>query len=92
MQTPLYEEFFNSLNTVCSPGFLERKADETSPNYLKLPPKSRSPSRVPVGTQSPSMAVDAVSSGSPGSNSKHVGNAGDQTSQENPSPQCNEAQ
>ncbi|KAK1582437.1 hypothetical protein Q3G72_014963 [Acer saccharum] len=92
MQTPLYEEFFNTLNTVCSPSFLERKADETSPNYLKLPPKSRSPSRVPVGTPSPSMAVDAVSSGSPGSNSKHVGNAGDQTSQENPSPQCNEAQ
>ncbi|KAL5786605.1 hypothetical protein ACOSQ2_008997 [Xanthoceras sorbifolium] len=93
MQTPLYEEFYNSLNTVCSPNFLERKADETSPNYLKLPPKSRSPNRVPVGT--PSIAVDAVNNGSPGSNSKHVlnvGGAGDQTLQENVSPQCNEAQ
>lgn len=102
MQTPLYEEFYNSFNAaVCSPSFLDKKSpsfldkksDETSPNYLKLPPKSRSPSRVP-GT--PSKAVDAISNDSPGSNSKHVlnvGNSSDQSAQENSSPQCiNEAQ
>ncbi|XP_031270167.1 mitogen-activated protein kinase kinase kinase ANP1-like isoform X1 [Pistacia vera] len=91
LQTPLYEEFYNSLNACCSPSFVERMSDETSPNYLKLPPKSRSPSRVPLG--SPSIAVDAVNTGSPGSNGKrvpNVANTSDQASQENSSPQCND--
>ncbi|KAJ0015190.1 hypothetical protein Pint_19875 [Pistacia integerrima] len=91
LQTPLYEEFYNSLNACCSPSFVERMSDETSPNYLKLPPKSRSPSRVPLG--SPSIAVDAVTTGSPGSNGKRVptvANTSDQASQENSSPQCND--
>ncbi|KAL9447348.1 hypothetical protein AB3S75_014918 [Citrus x aurantiifolia] len=88
LQTPLYEEFYNSLNSACSPSFVESVCDETSPNYLKLPPKSRSPSRAPVGT-SP-VAVDAVSTGSPGSNGKRASNIGvasNISAQENSSPQ-----
>ncbi|XVF31324.1 hypothetical protein REPUB_Repub16aG0135900 [Reevesia pubescens] len=89
LQTPLYEEFYNSLNLTCSPSFVEHKRDETPPNYLKLPPKSRSPSRGPIST--PSSAADAISTGSPGSNSSrrvsNMGNANDQTPQDNLSPQ-----
>lgn len=91
LQTPLYEEFYNSLNATCSPSFPESSRDETPSNYLKLPPKSRSPSRFPVGT--PSSATDAASTASPGSNSRrasNVGNANDQTSEDNSSPQCND--
>ncbi|KAG5232480.1 mitogen-activated protein kinase kinase kinase [Salix suchowensis] len=89
LQTPLYEEFFNSLNASCSPSFGGSSRDET-PNYLKLPPKSKSPSRIPVG--SPSTATDAVSTGSPGSNRRasNVGNASDQASEDNSSPQSND--
>ncbi|KAK8508913.1 hypothetical protein V6N12_035014 [Hibiscus sabdariffa] len=87
LQTPLYEEFYNSLNLSCSPSFVEKR-DETPPNYLKLPPKSRSPSRAPVGT--PSSTADAISTGSPGSNNSrclsNVDNASEQTPQENSSP------
>ncbi|XP_050224538.1 mitogen-activated protein kinase kinase kinase ANP1-like [Mercurialis annua] len=91
LQSPLYEEFYNSLNSTSSPSFAKSLKEETSPNYLKLPPKSRSPSRVPVGTQL--AASDAVSSGSPGSNNKrlsNVGNASDKSSEETSSPQCND--
>lgn len=85
LQTPLYEEFYNSMNGTCSPSYVDSTFEETTPRYLKLPPKSRSPSRGPVGT--PSMAVDAHSTGSPGSNGKRVSNicnASDQTSQDIP--------
>ncbi|OMO62517.1 hypothetical protein CCACVL1_22781, partial [Corchorus capsularis] len=92
LQTPLYEEFYNSVNVLCSPSFIENKRDETPPNYLKLPPKSRSPSRGPMGT--PSSAADAISTGSPGSNNSrrvsNIGNASDQASQENSSPQLSD--
>ncbi|XP_021817530.1 mitogen-activated protein kinase kinase kinase ANP1-like isoform X1 [Prunus avium] len=85
LQTPLYEEFYNSLNVVCSPNFLDNSPDETTSRYLKLPPKSRSPSRGPIGT--PSAVADALSSGSPGSNGRRVSNIGnDQTAQDMPSP------
>ncbi|KAH0994816.1 hypothetical protein GBA52_018680 [Prunus armeniaca] len=87
LQTPLYEEFYNSLNVVCSPNFLDNSPDETTSRYLKLPPKSRSPSRGPIGT--PSAVADALSSGSPGSNGRRVsniGNGNDQTAQDMPSP------
>ncbi|XP_030504291.2 mitogen-activated protein kinase kinase kinase ANP1 [Cannabis sativa] len=87
LQTPLYEEFFNSLNAVASPTYVESISEETTPRYLKLPPKSRSPSRGPVG--SPSGAVDSLSTGSPGSNGRPVSsicNAIDQTLKNTPSP------
>ena len=81
LQSPLYEEFYNnSLNASCSPVFVESKQDETTPKYLKLPPKSRSPSRSP-GHLSP--AFDAFGTGTPGSDSSSRGNANDQRSQLN---------
>ncbi|XP_011023603.1 PREDICTED: mitogen-activated protein kinase kinase kinase ANP1-like isoform X2 [Populus euphratica] len=90
LQTPLYEEFYNSLNASFSPNFGGSSRDETPPNYLKLPPKSKSPSRIPVG--SPSTASDAVSTGSPGSNRRasNVGNASDEASEDNSSPRSND--
>ncbi|KAJ6974376.1 mitogen-activated protein kinase kinase kinase ANP1-like [Populus alba x Populus x berolinensis] len=90
LQTPLYEEFYNSLNASFSPSFGGSLRDETPPNYLKLPPKSKSPSRIPVG--SPSTASDAVSTGSPGSNRRasNVGNASDEASEDNSSPRSND--
>ncbi|XP_019419811.1 PREDICTED: mitogen-activated protein kinase kinase kinase NPK1-like [Lupinus angustifolius] len=67
LQTPLYEEFYNTLNTSCSPNVISSPSDETgSRRYLKLPPKSRSPSRAPSSTSS--KAVD--NAGSPGSNDR----------------------
>lgn len=86
LQTPLYEEFLNSF-PACSQSFVESTRDETTPKYLKLPPKSRSPSRGPTG--GPSPAFDALNTGSPGSNSKcvsNIGSASDQSSQDVPSP------
>ncbi|KAJ6928808.1 mitogen-activated protein kinase kinase kinase 2-like [Populus alba x Populus x berolinensis] len=90
LQTPLYEEFYNNLNAPSSPSFGGSSRDETPPNYLKLPPKSRSPSQVPVG--SPSTSTDAVSTRSPGSNKRasNVGNASDQASEDNSSPRGND--
>lgn len=90
LQTPLYEEFLNSF-PACSSSFVESTRDETTPKYLKLPPKSRSPSRGPTGGASP--VVDALNTGSPGSNSKcvsNVGSASDQSSQDVPSPPLND--
>ncbi|EXB50596.1 Mitogen-activated protein kinase kinase kinase ANP1 [Morus notabilis] len=72
LQTPLYEEFYNSLNAAASPSYVDSTGDEASPRYLKLPPKSRSPSRGPIGNTSP--AVDVLSTGSPGSNGRRVSN------------------
>ncbi|KAH8507330.1 hypothetical protein H0E87_009740 [Populus deltoides] len=91
LQTPLYEEFYNNLNAPSSPSFGGSSRDETPPNYLKLPPKSRSPSQVPAG--SPSTSTDAaVSTRSPGSNKRasNVGNASDQASEDNSSPRSND--
>ncbi|WCJ43158.1 NPK1-related protein kinase 1 [Euphorbia peplus] len=89
LQTPLYEEFFNSSNGVGAPSFTE-SLHETPPKYLKLPPKSKSPNRIPVGATSPATP-DAVSTGSPASNIRHasnVGNASNQSSDANISPEC----
>ncbi|XP_054800903.1 mitogen-activated protein kinase kinase kinase NPK1 [Prosopis cineraria] len=89
LQTPLYEEFYNSLNTSCSPNAVETTNDETTPKFLALPPKSRSPNRVPIGT--PSKAIDHTESpGSNGRSSPNVGNATDHNSHDIPSPPLNE--
>ncbi|KAF8018112.1 hypothetical protein BT93_H3112 [Corymbia citriodora subsp. variegata] len=83
LQTPLYEEFFNSLNTPSSLAFGESKFDETAPSYLRLPPKSRSPSRAVAGTST--TATDGVGSGSPGSNgSRRISNVGNASNQSSP--------
>ncbi|XP_031376593.1 mitogen-activated protein kinase kinase kinase NPK1-like isoform X2 [Punica granatum] len=92
LQTPLYEEFYNTLSVACSQGILEGIREETAPSYLKLPPKSRSPSRCPIGT--PSTTTDGMSSVSPGSNSSrrisNVGNVSAQSSPDVGSPQLSE--
>lgn len=79
------------MNVAASPSYVENTGDEASPRYLKLPPKSRSPNRGPIGTSSP--AVDAISTGSPGSNGRrasNICNASDQTSKDSPSPPRND--
>ncbi|KAB1202260.1 Mitogen-activated protein kinase kinase kinase NPK1 [Morella rubra] len=90
LQTPLYEEFNNNL-LACSPSFVESARDETTPKYLKLPPKSRSPNQGSTG--GPSPAIDTPNTGSAGSNSRrvsNVGNASDQSSQDIQSPPLND--
>ncbi|XP_027349795.1 mitogen-activated protein kinase kinase kinase NPK1 [Abrus precatorius] len=90
LQTPLYEEFYNSLNTSCSPNVIDSSSDDNAARkYLKLPPKSRSPSRAPINT--PSKAVD--NAGSPGSNgrsSSTVGHVNNYVSQDIPASPNNE--
>ncbi|KAL5060992.1 hypothetical protein RYX36_032596 [Vicia faba] len=90
LQTPLYEEFFNSLNASCSPNMIDSPSDDTAGRkYLRLPPKSKSPSRKPFG--SPSKVVD--NAGSPGSNgrsSSAVGNVNSHGSQDVPATPINE--
>ncbi|CAA7053275.1 unnamed protein product [Microthlaspi erraticum] len=89
LQTPLYEEYYNNMIT-CSPGGMESslrnsKREDTARGFLKLPPKSRSPSRGPPGG-SPSRATDTANcSKSPGSGSSrelNVSNGGDEASQD----------
>ncbi|CAH8356004.1 unnamed protein product [Eruca vesicaria subsp. sativa] len=89
LQTPLYEEYYNNLIT-CSPSGMESnlsstKREDTARGFLKLPPKSRSPSRGPLGG-SPSRATDAVScTKSPGSGSSrevNMNDGGDEASQD----------
>ncbi|VVA90565.1 unnamed protein product [Arabis nemorensis] len=89
LQTPLYEEYYNSLITY-SPSCMEStlsnsKREDTARGFLKLPPKSRSPSRGPLGG-SPSRATDTASrSKSPGSGSGrdlNINNGGDEALQD----------
>ncbi|XP_042482219.1 mitogen-activated protein kinase kinase kinase NPK1-like [Macadamia integrifolia] len=90
LQTPLYEEFYNTLNASGPLGIVGGINDENVINYLKFPPKSKSPSQVPSGTPSPSPAVDTAS---PGSCSRRVSNIGSHNNQclrEIPSPQLDE--
>ncbi|KAM7481359.1 hypothetical protein LguiB_005942 [Lonicera macranthoides] len=87
LQTPLYEEFYNSL----SASSVEATCDEGARNYLKLPPKSKSPNKVPIGT--PPTATDAVTNASPGSSNKRMSNvscASTQSPQDTSSPQCSD--
>lgn len=89
LQTPLYEEYYNNLIT-CSPSGMESnvsssKREDTARGFLKLPPKSRSPSRGPLGG-SPSRATDTVTcTKSPGSGSSReviMNDGGDEASQD----------
>ncbi|VFQ65246.1 unnamed protein product [Cuscuta campestris] len=43
LQTPLYEEFHNSMNTACTSSPSSNK--ENTPNNINLPPKGKSPKR-----------------------------------------------
>ncbi|WOH14371.1 hypothetical protein DCAR_0933890 [Daucus carota subsp. sativus] len=70
MQTPLYEEFYNGVNATSSTVFSESTSDGSALNFLKLPPKSRSPSRVPITP----TAVESAIYSSPGSGGTHISN------------------
>ncbi|KAJ0501595.1 putative mitogen-activated protein kinase kinase kinase STE-STE11 family [Helianthus annuus] len=82
LQTPLYEEFYNSVVLPCSMSDVD---NGSSPNYLKLPPKSRSP----LG-----KAVDVASNASPGSGSRRTSIVSGEENIHSPmdlsSPQCND--
>ncbi|CAE5956930.1 unnamed protein product [Arabidopsis arenosa] len=89
LQTPLFEEYYNSM-IICSPSCMESnlsnsKREETARGFLKLPPKSRSPSRGPLGG-SPSRAADTTSCskspGSGGSRELNIKNGGDEALQD----------
>ncbi|KAK2969449.1 hypothetical protein RJ640_011346, partial [Escallonia rubra] len=88
LQSPLYEEFYNSLNVSGSPSALETENKENVSMNMNLPPKSRSPSRVP--SRRYSAAIDVTCIASTGGLPKRSSNAGlksDQTMQEVLSPQ-----
>ncbi|KAJ0523374.1 putative mitogen-activated protein kinase kinase kinase STE-STE11 family [Helianthus annuus] len=87
MQTPLYEEFYNSLNAAISPVGIENK--ENSSTNVNLPPKSKSPNSNRLLRKRLSSAVDVSYVSSPGGNKSepvsHTNN--DQNPQERRSPQ-----
>ncbi|KAK3027221.1 hypothetical protein RJ639_041639, partial [Escallonia herrerae] len=88
LQSPLYEEFYNSLNVSGPPSALETENKENVSTNMNLPPKSRSPSRMP--SRRYSAAIDVTCIASPGALPKRSSNAGlksDQTMQEVLSPQ-----
>ncbi|KAF4378874.1 hypothetical protein G4B88_008344 [Cannabis sativa] len=76
LQTPLYEEFYNStINPAGHPCTVGVRDSENVPSFLNLPPKSKSPSRLP--SRRFSAMVDAAKTASPWSRSqtKNVSNA-----------------
>ncbi|KAJ6903427.1 mitogen-activated protein kinase kinase kinase NPK1-like isoform X4 [Populus alba x Populus x berolinensis] len=73
LQTPLYEEFYNStLNTMGAPTAVGTENSENPTHLPSLPPKSRSPKRLP--SRRLSAVVDAPSIASPGRQTNHVAN------------------
>lgn len=69
LQTPLYEEFYNTLNAVGLPSAVGTANNENSTNLPNLPPKSRSPKRLPSRRLS---VVDAINSVSPSNTNNKV--------------------
>nr|GLL43718.1 mitogen-activated protein kinase kinase kinase NPK1-like [Ipomoea trifida] len=72
LQTPLYEEFYNSLNASSTPSPANNK--ENVPNNLNLPPKGKSPKR--YLSRRLSSAVEIVSKPSAVCHSKRISNIG----------------
>ncbi|XP_034923495.1 mitogen-activated protein kinase kinase kinase NPK1 isoform X5 [Populus alba] len=73
LQTPLYEEFYNStLNTMGAPTAVGTENSENPTHLPSLPPKSRSPKRLP--SRRLSAIVDAPSIASPARQTNHVAN------------------
>ncbi|CAN6482412.1 unnamed protein product [Victoria cruziana] len=73
LQTPLYEEFYNTMNTV-SPA-TDGAGNEISASTWSLPPKSRSPSKV-TRRESVVMADSTRGAASPGSCSRLTSTSG----------------
>lgn len=86
LQSPLYEEFYNSLNPMCSVSAVGTENKENLAYNCNLPPKSRSPNRVP--SRRFSAAVDVDYTASPENRFKHVsdGSSSHQAMQEPKSP------
>ncbi|XP_061985698.1 mitogen-activated protein kinase kinase kinase NPK1-like isoform X2 [Populus nigra] len=73
LQTPLYEEFYNSTsNTMGAPTAVGTENSENPTHLPSLPSKSRSPKRLP--SRRLSAVVDAPSIASPGRQTNHVAN------------------
>ncbi|KAL7251841.1 hypothetical protein ACSBR1_013652 [Camellia fascicularis] len=70
LQTPLYEEFYNSLNAAGSPSPVGIENKENLASNLNLPPKSRSPKRLP--SRRLSAAVDVAYTATSGTHSQRV--------------------
>ena len=76
LQTPLYEEFYNStINAAGHPSTVGIRDSENVPSFLILPPKSKSPSR--VSSRRFSAMVDVAKTASPWNknHAKNVANA-----------------
>ncbi|CDO99017.1 unnamed protein product [Coffea canephora] len=74
LQSPLYEEFYNSLNAASPVSPVATENKENVSDNLNLPPKSRSPNRLP--SRRLSAVVDNTNSCSPESRSKRSSNIG----------------
>ncbi|XP_058112174.1 mitogen-activated protein kinase kinase kinase NPK1 [Magnolia sinica] len=89
LQSPLYEEFYNTMNAA-SPNVAGKTYSDDAKSIPKLPPKS--PSRVASGASS--RLVDAAKTTSPSSGSRRFssssGGVTNQVLQEIPLPQLNE--
>ncbi|KAM3265637.1 mitogen-activated protein kinase kinase kinase NPK1 [Capsicum annuum] len=91
LQSPLYEEFYNSLNVSSSPNPAGIGNKENFPSNLNLPPKSKSPNR--FLSRRLSTATEGASSPSPVTHSKRISNIGglsNEAIQELQSPRNNE--
>ncbi|KAH9765182.1 mitogen-activated protein kinase kinase kinase 3 [Citrus sinensis] len=89
LETPLYEEFYNTLNATGHPRGVGITNGE---NLMNLPPKSRSPKRLPSRRLSAAV-LGAANSASPGHQKDRVSNVNsiqDQALQEIQPPQLNE--
>ncbi|KAI4311264.1 hypothetical protein MLD38_036170 [Melastoma candidum] len=69
LQTPLYEEFYNTLNATSSINNFGNMQNENAASMSPLPPKSKSPSRLPSRRFS---VVIGLPKGSPGNRKKHL--------------------
>ncbi|KAL4556327.1 hypothetical protein LXL04_038975 [Taraxacum kok-saghyz] len=89
LQTPLYEEFYNSVIPSCSISMDNNtETSTTNPNYLKLPPKTRSPLK-------PADVAPCSSSPGPASGSRRTSNvSGEECPMDLSSPQsqCNDTE
>ncbi|CAI9118555.1 OLC1v1020142C2 [Oldenlandia corymbosa var. corymbosa] len=74
LQTPLYEEFYNSINSSSAVNTVGASNKENVSDNLNLPPKSRSPNR--VLSRRLSNALEITNSCSPGSGSKRFSSKG----------------
>ncbi|XP_031378437.1 mitogen-activated protein kinase kinase kinase NPK1 isoform X2 [Punica granatum] len=72
LQTPLYE-FYNTINTTAPAAAVGTDYAENGTHFPNLPPKSRSPNRIPSRRFS---AVIGINSGSPASQEKRLSTAG----------------